>query len=207
MKFHIGALFFYIILQYTNYQSLNSMIHLSKYFILSSLLLFIFACSSNETEKVEPKKEGEEVIEKSKATTLILVRHAEKNNDTDTSTLTPNGMKQASKLASILQNTEINSIYATSFPRMRMTAIPTAMSKNLEVIDYESGKIEVIDMMINENIGKTALVIGHKNTIPEILNHYLGTKYTDLEGESDIFILHIDNSNSKANSLTQLYYE
>jgi broad specificity phosphatase PhoE len=183
------------------------MIHLSKFLLVSSLIFVLYACTSHETEKVETKKEDVEVIEKSKATTLILVRHAEKNNDTDTSTLTPNGMKQASKLASILKNTEINSIYATPFPRMRMTAIPTAMSKNLEVIEYEPEKIEVIDMMINENIGKTALVIGHKNTIPAILNHYLGTKYTDLEGESDIFILHIDNSNSKANSLTQLYYE
>ena len=178
---------------------------LSKsFFITLIVFISVASCSPKEDVKIEPT---EEVIEKSKATTLILVRHTEKFNDTDTSTLTPTGMKQANKLATILQNTEINTIYVTPFPRMRMTAIPTAMSKNLEIFEYQAGKIEEIDIMINENIGKTALVVGHKNTIPEILNHYLGTKYTELEGENDIFILHIDNSNSKANSLTQFYYE
>ncbi len=173
-------------------------------FIVLSLLISIVSCTPKEEVKNEPTQE---VIEKSKATTLILVRHTEKFNDTDTSTLTPTGMKQANRLATLFQNTEINNIYVTPFPRMRMTAIPTAMSKNLEIFEYQAGKIEEIDIMINENIGKTALVVGHKTTIPEILNHYLGTKYTDLEGENDIFILHIDNSNSKANSLTQFYYE
>lgn len=181
---------------------------ISKFFKYSFLAVTCVFCVVSCTPKVESDPNTtEEVVEKSKATTLILVRHAEKFNDTDTSTLTPTGMKQANKLATLLQNTEINNIYVTPFPRMRMTAIPTAMSKNLEILEYKGGKMDEIDIMINENIGKTALVIGHKTTIPEILNHYLGTKFTDLEGENDIFILHIDNSNSKANSLTQFYYE
>ncbi len=145
-----------------------------------------------------------EQVSTPKSTTLILVRHAEKWNDTDTSTLTPAGMKRAAKLASFFQNTDINAIYTTPYPRVRMTAIPTAMSKNIELVDYVPGKMEEIDVMINENIGKTALIIGHKNTIPEILNNYLNTKIQDLEDHADIFILHIDNSNSKANSLTHL---
>jgi broad specificity phosphatase PhoE len=176
-----------------------------NYFLIASVFISsLISCSQKEEVITDTK---EEVIEKSKATTLILVRHAEKFNDTDTSTLTPTGMKQANKLATLFQNTDINNIYVTPYPRMRMTAIPTAMSKNLEILEYQAGKIEEIDIMINENIGKTALVVGHKTTIPEILNHYLGTKFTDLEGENDIFILHIDNSNTKANSLTQFYYE
>jgi 2,3-bisphosphoglycerate-dependent phosphoglycerate mutase len=177
----------------------------------SSILLFAIAltgmfiqCSTPQNTEVVAENEQ---VTNPKSTTLILVRHAEKWNDTDTSTLTPEGMKRAAKLATFFQNTDINGIYTTPFPRVRMTAIPTAMSKNIEMVDYTPGKMEEIDVMINENIGKTALIIGHKNTIPEILNHYLNTKIQDLEEHSDIFILHIDNSNSKANSLTHLHLD
>jgi 2,3-bisphosphoglycerate-dependent phosphoglycerate mutase len=172
-------------------------------FSILSAMAFVH-CSAPQNSEVTT--ESEEVTS-AKSTTLILIRHAEKWNDTDTSTLTPEGMKRASKLASFFQNTDINAIYTTPYPRVRMTAIPTAMSKNLEIVDYIPGKIEEIDVMINENIGKTALIVGHKNTIPEILNNYLNTKFQELEDYTDIFILHIDNSNSKANSVTHLYFE
>ncbi|MBK7129939.1 MAG: histidine phosphatase family protein [Crocinitomicaceae bacterium] len=124
-------------------------------------------------------------------TTLILVRHAEKNNESDSSTLTPAGYERAQRISDMLANTDIAAIYATPFIRMILTASPTAVSKNLPVTTYQPHEMSEIDQMASSYKGKTILVIGHSNTIPKIINHYTGSALENLTSYTDLFILHI----------------
>lgn len=139
-------------------------------------------------------------------TSLIIVRHAEKNNETDTTTLTTAGYDRSQRLATLLTNTNLSAIYTTPFVRMRQTAEPTAKQKNLPIQDYTPHEISEIDRIITTNLGKTVLVVGHGNSIPNLLNHYTGSSLQNLSGYNDIFVLNIINSKLNTNKYLHFYY-
>lgn len=126
-------------------------------------------------------------------TTLILVRHAEKNNESDTSTLTPAGYERAERISGMLANTDIAAIYTTPFIRTILTASPTAALLNLPVTMYQPHEISEVDLMASTHKGKTILVVGHSNTIPKIVNHYTGSTLENLTTYADLFILNISH--------------
>jgi broad specificity phosphatase PhoE len=139
-------------------------------------------------------------------TSLIIVRHAEKKNETDTTTLTTAGFDRSQRLATLLANTNLSAIYTTPFVRMRQTAEPTAKQKNLPMQDYTPHEISEIDRIIHLNLGKTVLVVGHGNSIPNILNHYTGSSLENLTGYNDIFVLNMINSERNTNKYLHFYY-
>ncbi|MBK6952768.1 MAG: histidine phosphatase family protein [Crocinitomicaceae bacterium] len=139
-------------------------------------------------------------------TSLIIVRHAEKNNETDTTTLTPAGYDRSQRLATWLTNTNLSAIYTTPFVRMQQTAEPTAKQKKLPIQDYTPHEIPEIDRIISANSGKTVLVVGHGNSIPNILNHYTGSSLQNLSGYNDIFVLNIINAKLNTNRYLHFYY-
>jgi broad specificity phosphatase PhoE len=139
-------------------------------------------------------------------TSLIIVRHAEKKNETDTTTLTTAGYDRSQRLATLLTNTNLSAIYTTPFVRMRQTAEPTAKQKNLSIQDYTPHEISEIDRIINSNLGKTVLVVGHGNSIPNVLNHYTGSSLEHLSGYNDIFVLNVVNSKLNTNKYLHFYY-
>ncbi len=139
-------------------------------------------------------------------TSLIIVRHAEKKNDTDTTTLTAAGYDRALRLATLLTNTNLAAIYTTPFVRMRQTAEPTAKQKNLLIQDYSPHDISEIDRIITANLGKTVLIVGHSNSIPNILNHYTGSSLENLSNYNDIFVLNIINAKLTTNKYLHFYY-
>ncbi len=139
-------------------------------------------------------------------TTLIIVRHAEKNNETDTTTLTPAGYDRANRLAQLLVNTELAAIYTTPYIRMRLTAEPTAKQKNLPILDYTPHEISETDRIISTHTGKTVLVVGHGNSIPAIMNQYCGTQLENLGGYNDVFIVSILNAKASSNRYLHFFY-
>ena len=140
-------------------------------------------------------------------TTVILVRHAEKNNETDTSTLTTAGYERAERLATMLAPSKIDAIYTTPFVRMKLTAQPTADQKKLSLQEYKPNQPEEIDNIIQTNIGKTVLIVGHGNAIPGIVNKYCGTNLPEkLEGYTDFFLLTITDHTSAENPFLHLGY-
>lgn len=139
-------------------------------------------------------------------TSLIIVRHAEKKNETDTTTLTTAGYDRSQRLATLLANTNLSAIYTTPFVRMRQTAEPTARQKNLLIQDYTPHEIPEIDRIIAANSGKTVLIVGHGNSIPNILNHYTGSSLQNLSGYNDIFVLNILNAKLNTNKYLHFYY-
>ncbi|MHA6323741.1 histidine phosphatase family protein [Roseivivax sp. CAU 1753] len=95
-------------------------------------------------------------------TTLIVVRHGEKDDDT----LTAAGMARANALASALGDVDIDRVYSTSYARNVATAEPVARAQGREVETLPD--FDVAPGLLGGNAGKTILWVGNKGNISEI---------------------------------------
>ncbi len=111
-------------------------------------------------------------------TAIFLVRHAEKATDANEPgvPLSAAGHARAERLAEILRHTGIAGIYVTETDRARQTAEPLARARKLEIRTYApkdaSGKPAtrlLVDRLKKDALSATVLVVGHSNTVPEIL--------------------------------------
>lgn len=100
---------------------------------------------------------------------IFIVRHAEKANtggkDPD---LSVQGQKRADALARILKDSQITSVFVTEFKRTQETAAPTARAAHLSPIVISANDTSVLVEKLRALNGN-ALVIGHGNTIPDLL--------------------------------------
>jgi len=127
-------------------------------------------------------------------TTVILVRHAEKNTEWAGADqpLSAAGMLRAQELAHVLGKTDIASIYVTPWARTRQTAEPLArlLGDSLTVVD----SIDATVRGVLGHHGSTVLVVGHSNTVPQILARLTGNR--ELEslavGYDDLFVVTLD---------------
>ena len=119
-------------------------------------------------------------------TTVYIVRHAEKVNETDTTNLTPAGYARAAALADTLANKGIDSIFTTPYRRTRQTAQPLATKLGIPLVDYPAKPTETIVKRVRRIRNKTVLVVGHSNTILEIARG-LGANPTMTKIESGDF--------------------
>lgn len=108
-------------------------------------------------------------------TTIYIVRHADRANDTDTTSLSAEGLRRADRLATRLARVRLDSIYVTPYQRTRQTAQPTATSKALPLTQYPTSPVSQITNRIRTFRQKTILVVGHSNTILPIAKE-LGTR-------------------------------
>lgn len=126
-------------------------------------------------------------------TTVILVRHAEKADDgTGDPELSRKGEERAERLAAFLSETDITAIYTTPFHRTSQTVAPLARRKNLQTLEYDPHNREVLDEILSGNEGKTIVICGHSNTIPQYLNRLTRSneyKSLDEDDYGTIFIL------------------
>jgi len=109
---------------------------------------------------------------------ILLVRHAEKATDANEPgvPLSEAGTARAARLAEILKAAGITAVYATDTVRARKTAEPLAKVAGLDVRIYapkdENGKPAprlLLDRLKKEEPRGVVLVVGHSNTVPEIL--------------------------------------
>ncbi|MBK9271773.1 MAG: histidine phosphatase family protein [Saprospiraceae bacterium] len=105
-------------------------------------------------------------------TTFVLVRHAEKELGGKDPILSKEGTERAKILSKMLNNLPIHGIYSSAFQRTRLTAMPLAESKGIQIQEYSTEtNIEILLNEIHEaNRGKLVLLVGHSNTLPEFLN-------------------------------------
>ncbi len=109
-------------------------------------------------------------------TVCILLRHAEKGSAGNDPDLSAEGQKRAEELKQLLKNVHIDGVYSTPFKRTRQTVSPLAIEKGIMIHEYspkESAQ-QFIDQILAENQGKVVVIVGHSNTIPEmvkILSH------------------------------------
>ena len=109
----------------------------------------------------------------SATTTVILVRHAEKAAAPAADPpLTPAGETRARALLDAVRDAGVGAIITTQFERTRATAAPTASALGItpEVV-AAAGRTHAQDVVaaIRKHAGQTVLVVGHSNTVPDII--------------------------------------
>jgi broad specificity phosphatase PhoE len=116
-------------------------------------------------------------FESQSTTTVIFVRHAEKAAlPADNPVLSEAGQRRAAELArqlvdaDVVSGVGVDAVYSTSYRRAVETAKPVADALDLPVLMYDAGDTEVIiDAIVKEYKGKIILVVGHSNTVPEMI--------------------------------------
>jgi broad specificity phosphatase PhoE len=109
---------------------------------------------------------------------ILLVRHAEKATDANEAAvpLSDAGAARAARLAEMLKSAGVTAIYATDTVRARRTAEPLAKAAGLEVRIYAPKEADgkpapgiLVERLRKEEPKGVVLVVGHSNTLPEIL--------------------------------------
>ena len=103
------------------------------------------------------------------APVIFIVRHAEKASTSDKNPdLSPEGQKRADALANILKNSQITAVFVTEFKRTQETAAPTARAAHVSPTVIVANDIGVLVERLR-SLNGNALVVGHGNTIPDLL--------------------------------------
>ena len=103
------------------------------------------------------------------APVVFIVRHAEKaNSGGKDPELSIEGQKRADALANILKDSQITSVFVTEFKRTQETAAPTARAAHIGPTVVSANDIGALVEKLRALKGN-ALVVGHGNTIPDLL--------------------------------------
>lgn len=119
-------------------------------------------------------------------TRIIIVRHAEKNNDgTQNPSLSAEGKLRAERLNKMLNEFQIDKLYATPYARAKETLQPIAAARKLEINKYGPLDKDFAKNLVGNEKGKTIVIAGHSNTCPPLVNALIKQdKYEELD-ESD----------------------
>ncbi len=115
-------------------------------------------------------------------TTIILVRHAEKEIvGGDDPELSSDGRQRAQRLQSALKSYLPDEMYSTPFKRTRQTLQPWARNAGKEIKEYNPQNQEAFSQNLLKMKGKTVVIAGHSNTVPILVNLLKGeAKYQQL---------------------------
>jgi len=125
--------------------------------IISIIILLIlnYCCTGNIY--AQPKDE---------AFTIYLVRHSEKDYKSKNYSnlpLSKCGKIRSEKLSEFLSDIKIDVVYSTNFLRTNSTALPTANSKELKIIEYSPENLKKFSEYLLD-LKQDALVVGHSDT-------------------------------------------
>lgn len=107
------------------------------------------------------------VFSQDAATTIYIVRHAEKLDSSADSPLSQEGIERAKELAHVLQDADLTTIFVSSRLRTQQTAAPIAEAMGIE--PKRLGNPEDIAKAIqSDHVGGHILVVGHSETVDNI---------------------------------------
>ena len=118
------------------------------------------------------------------STTVIVIRHAEKETVTATDPpLSPAGEARAELLARMFGERQVpgrlDGIYVSDTLRSRSTAAPLASRLGISpIVAPNDDSKRLANRVLSENRGKRVLIVGHINTVPDIV--------AALSGQGDI---------------------
>ncbi|MEO8002717.1 MAG: phosphoglycerate mutase family protein [Arenimonas sp.] len=131
-------------------------------------------------------------------TMIIVVRHAEKaTDDPKDPSLSEQGNARANALAEVLKDSDLKAVYSTQYKRTRLTGTPSATKSGLEVealeVNKQNDKTYVTDLIKKiqkDHKGETVLIVGHSNTVPEIVKYTTGKDIAPI-GEDEFSRIYI----------------
>ena len=106
-------------------------------------------------------------------TTVILIRHADRTPDGTPDppgpSLNDKGLARSNKLVHVLSKSGVKAIYTSQFTRSKMTAKPFSMKhSDLPLMRLDTAT-ELRDHILAHHAGQTVLVVGHSDTVPELI--------------------------------------
>ena len=148
------------------------------------------------------------------ARVVVVVRHAEKASDGPRDpSLTCEGQARARRLAATLAGAGVDHVYATPFRRTRETAAPAAADAGV-VVKVRGFDMGGADQHVEELArelralppGGTALVVGHSNTVPAIVQALSGQPTEPMpESEYDRYTVVVLGADGSARVITSRY--
>ncbi len=117
-------------------------------------------------------------------TTILLVRHADRQGSADA--LSTAGTARAQELARVLAKSGISAIYTSEAIRTKQTAAPTASRLGITPVGVQAADVtRLVSSIRSTNLGQTVLVVGHSNTLPQIIAKFGGPAIVIGENEFD----------------------
>ena len=122
-------------------------------------------------------------------TTVVVVRHAEKEVATiDDPPLSEPGVRRAERLAQMFGNVKgaggIEAIYVTDTKRSQQTAAALASRLGLKPTVLPGSDVEgAVKRALRDHRGGRTLVVGHSNTVPEIVRRLSGQSVPEIPDE------------------------
>ena len=120
---------------------------------------------------------------KAQTTTIILLRHAEKDTTQPNATmmkadppLTKAGEARAVQLLTVLKAYQPDVIYSTNYSRTKATVTPLAQKFGKDIVVYNPADLPKFAEELCLQKGKTVIVAGHSNTTPALVNALLKEK-------------------------------
>ena len=133
-------------------------------------------------------------------TTIILVRHAEKIDQSRDPSLSEAGEARARTLAHMVESVGIEGAFVTQFKRTAETLQPMAQALGVEVEVFEATRDldaysrEFAEMVLRDYAGRTVITAGHSNTVPLLIAAF-GVEVMPVieDGEyDDLFVVTVD---------------
>lgn len=101
---------------------------------------------------------------------VILVRHAEKADDTTDPELSAEGRQRAERLITAIGKYRPGDFYSTNFKRTRDTVAPLAAKRRKQVKIYDPRQPQSLMDEIMQSRTKRFVIAGHSNTVPALAN-------------------------------------
>jgi broad specificity phosphatase PhoE len=123
-------------------------------------------------------------------TTLLIVRHAERDGRQDA--LTAAGLARAAQLVHVGERAGVTAVYHSDTVRTRDTAQPLAKALGLTAMERPATAMtSLVSEILEQHGGETVLVVGHSNTVPQIIGEAGGPMLDNIgEDEFDnLFVL------------------
>jgi len=165
----------------------------AKTFFVSTLLLLlaVFAQAATAQEEFKP-------------ITVFLIRHAEREDEPrQDPPLKKEGVARSQELARLLSGAGIKAIFTSQFARTKQTAEPLATKLGLTATSFTlksnpsnprqiavESTAEVTNKIL-ERAGESVLVIGHSNSIPDVIKMLGGDVVPTIDERKfdDLFIV------------------
>ncbi len=122
------------------------------------------------------------VLRFAEISTVIVLRHAEKLDASDDTPLSTEGRARAQRLADMFGRATdtgaVRAIYASDTRRTRDTAAPLAARLALSVVTLPGEDVDgLLGRLRRDGRGQTSLVVGHSNTVPQIVAELTGGRF------------------------------
>jgi 2,3-bisphosphoglycerate-dependent phosphoglycerate mutase len=126
-------------------------------------------------------------------TVFFIIRHSEKDTAGGTNAdLNAIGRGRAVTFPKIFRKIHLAKIYSTDKPRTKNTARPIANAKKRPVDIYDAKQQkELLEKLVKDHKGDKILLVGHSNTVPQLVNILRGNEDEKEFSESDYSRLYI----------------